>query len=224
MKTAAKKKAASAKKTRRIAPPAPRAVHPDDAAMSAIVAAGEVREAYEAAAAEAARDDAVAAATASGPVCSAPHALTREFFTAGLACFTVKVPAEFVFDRVNDPNEKGDWKTAYTFGVRKTESGGKVWYFVESVDGDKGTYLGVLEPDTGVVRLTKRSRFPAHSSRVRVATRVLKAIWDGRAEAVARAGWAVEHAGRCAGCREANLFDRVSAARGVCPDCCEVPF
>ncbi|HEY1187923.1 MAG TPA: DUF6011 domain-containing protein [Gemmata sp.] len=157
--------------------------------------------------------------------------LTREFFTAGQAVFTVELPEEFVKSRTDGR----DWRTHYVFGVRAVELSDKVRLFVDSFpQHEKAVYVGVLEPGNAIgtapdaktraeriVRLTKGSKFPPHSTRVEIVRRVLLAIWEGRAEDISKAGWRVMHDGRCARCRR-QLTDPVSIDRGIGPDCYEM--
>lgn len=145
-----------------------------------------------------------------------PAVLTREFFTAGRAVFTVELPAAFITARA----EQGEtWHTHYTFGVRRSEWNGREYLLVDSFTAyEKPVYLGKLREDTGDVNLTTGSKFPADATRVKVVTKVIKAVWEGRGEDIAKAGWRVMHDGRCSKCRR-SLTDPLSLDRGIGPDC-----
>ena len=152
-------------------------------------------------------------------VAAQPAVLTREFFTAGRAVFTVELPAAFITARA----EQGEtWHPHYVFGVRRSEYNGREFLLVDSfVAYEKPVYLGKLREDTGDVSLTPGSKFPADATRVKVVTKVLKAICEGRGEQIAAAGWRVMHDGKCSKCRR-QLTDPLSLGRGIGPDCYEM--
>ncbi len=55
----------------------------------------------------------------------------------------------------------------------------------------KWVYTGIVHPRLGTIRLTTKSAFPAHATRVKVAEHVLRAIFGNRAGDIERANWTV---------------------------------
>lgn len=116
--------------------------------------------------------------------------MTRDDLTAGLVTVTVTLPETFVRAR----QLCGDtFRPAYTFRVERVDSGALFLSCrTETAKGERWVYAGVVHPTTGSVRLTTKSAFPAHATRVRVADRVLRMLFTGNAERIAAAGWRVE--------------------------------
>lgn len=111
--------------------------------------------------------------------------LTREFFTADLAAFTVTPPANFVRVRelLGSP-----YHSEYSYQIERVGTA----HYVRVLTGSRFVYLGALKPETGEVTLTAKSAFPATATRVKVIQRVLAAIWQGRGDAITKAEWRVE--------------------------------
>ena len=115
--------------------------------------------------------------------------MTRDILTSGTVLLTV-VPAEtFVLTRklLGD-----DFHSRYEFRIERVEGDGSPVFFIQARTNGRWVYMGVVNPVKGCIRLTKKSAFPAHATRVRVADRVCQALCAGRADAIEAAGWAVE--------------------------------
>lgn len=112
--------------------------------------------------------------------------ITPEFVTAGNAIFTVH-------------NDKGDH---YTFKVRSKSHDhyGTTW-FVNLLTGPDNesdyTYVGILDKDSGSVRLTKKSKLTDDSKPVKVIRWALKLLW---AKKPLPAGYGIHGEGRCGRC------------------------
>jgi hypothetical protein len=154
--------------------------------------------------------------------------LTKNFFTAGKAIFTVEPSEAFVTAKA----QLGEtFHPHYTYRVDRVEMEAKgQWpaktcYFVKALSGPDNTsdyvYLGMLDAETGEVRLTQKSAFPATATRVLVVQRVLKAIFDGRGGQIAAAGWKVRHNGHCARCARVLTVPE-SIESGFGPECAKL--
>lgn len=135
-----------------------------------------------------------------------------EFVTAGNATFTVRQPAS----APGNPH--------YTFRVRKKEANPPYpeAYFVSLLTGPDNdsayTYLGVLNPQTGEVRLTKKSAYAEDSYPVRLLRRVLACLLAGKGLAITAAGYDVMHEGKCGRCGR-TLTVPESLDNGIGPEC-----
>ena len=142
--------------------------------------------------------------------------ITREFITAGKATFTLECPAGFQ----GNPH--------YTFKVRGKElddnSGNKI-FFVSLLAGPDNSsdyaYLGVLNSETGEVRLTKASKFNEDTLVVRLLRRVTARIWAGEEQAIEDAGFKLHHEGRCCRCGR-RLTVPSSIESGIGPECAQI--
>lgn len=109
--------------------------------------------------------------------------------TAGVTLLAVDVPDTFVRARqlLGD-----DFHARYEYRVECVEDReGYPTYFLSAKTGSRFVYVGIVHPTKGSVRLTRKSAFPAHATRVRVADRVLQALFAGRADTIEAAGWTV---------------------------------
>lgn len=127
--------------------------------------------------------------------------LSKEFITGGRAIFTVD-------------NGKGEH---YTFRVRKHKE--SMPFFVALLTGPNNlrdyTYIGVLNENTGEVRLTMRSRYREDTLAVKVVRWALAIIWGGHQ---LPEGYSIRHEGRC-GCCGRTLTTPDSLTRGIGPEC-----
>ncbi len=133
--------------------------------------------------------------------------LTKEFFTAGNAIFTVtSVTGEY-----------------YTYLIRKIETSSRYpeAYFVYLLTGPDNTadytYLGVVNKQTGDVRTTTKSKFNSQSKCVRVIDWALNLIWNDKQ---LPAGYSVRHIGKCGRCGR-PLTCPQSLDTGLGPVCSE---
>jgi hypothetical protein len=151
--------------------------------------------------------------------------LPKEFFVGGngsCSCvFTVKVPEQFA-------SEKG-CELHYTFKVSQSEPTER-WpnpaHFVNLLTGPDNTsdysYLGMLNPNTGEIRLTAKSCAGATAWSVRIVRRVMGAVFEGDGvESIRRNGWDIDHEGRCGRCGRALTVPE-SIEVGIGPDCAEI--
>lgn len=128
----------------------------------------------------------------------------RPFILAGKAIFTVSNPS----------GER------YTFRVRRVENDDRpAVYFVSLLTGPMNTsdytYLGLLNPATGEVRLTAKSRMTDDSTPVKVIRWALRRIWAG---ASFPQGYHAHHAGRCGRCGRLLTVPE-SILSGLGPEC-----
>lgn len=148
------------------------------------------------------------------------NALTKHFFCAGNCTFTVRVPEDFA--------GKNGCNLHYTFKVEKaepTERFPKPATFIKLLTGPDNTqdysYLGMLNEETGEVRLTQRSCVGETAWAVRIIRRVFGQMWEGEGcAAIERAGWHLHHEGRCGRCGR-PLTVPESLEVGIGPDCAE---
>lgn len=147
---------------------------------------------------------------------TAQRDIDRTFVLAGDAIFTVTLPADFAA-RHKIPGH-------YTFRVKHKPADSQ-WteaWFVELLAGPDNTddfdYVGKLDPQTGSVRLTRKSRYSPDAMVVRVLRRVLSRLWAADLGPVREAGFAVAHAGRCGRCGR-TLTEPESIATGIGPVC-----
>lgn len=143
--------------------------------------------------------------------------ITKEFILAGKAIFTLEVAPDFA--------QANGTPAHWTFKVRGKElddgSGNRI-YFVSLLAGPDNesdyAYLGVLNPETGEVRLTKASKFSETTLAVRLVRRTFARIWAGEQGAIEAAGFRLHHEGRC--CRCGRLLTVPSSIEsGIGPEC-----
>jgi hypothetical protein len=129
--------------------------------------------------------------------------VNREFLTAGKATFTVD-------------NGRGDWQT---YKVAKSRDEANPVYFVSVMDGPDNqssyAYIGLLDPNSGEMRVTRKSRYAEDHRFVRIARFALRVVF-GKQELPA--GYDVKHAGRCGRCNR-MLTTPESLASGIGPEC-----
>lgn len=131
--------------------------------------------------------------------------ISKQFITAGKATFTVQ-------------SVSGDY---YTFRVNRKEASGnyKEAYFANVLTGPDNTtdytYIGMVDPQTGRVALTKSSKYNADSTIYRVLGWALHHIWNQKE---IPAGYQIRHEGHCARCGRA-LTTPTSLDTGIGPEC-----
>ena len=111
--------------------------------------------------------------------------VTKQFILAGKSIFTI-----------HNPNGQ-----QYTYKVVKKTYRNSPIYFVNLLTGPNNlsdfTYIGVLDPDKGEVRLTRGSRLTSDSLPVKVIRWAIKHIWIG---SEFPPGYGVASEGRCGRC------------------------
>jgi hypothetical protein len=143
----------------------------------------------------------------------------REFMMAGggRVIFTLAIPASF-------RRENKECKEHYTYRVIFREATDK-WpenWFVNLLAGPDNLsdyqYLGMLNPETGELRLTNKSRMSENSWPVRLVRRVFAALWAGDDDKIEAAGFELMHSGRCGHCGRV-LTRPDSIEIGIGPTC-----
>src|SRR4051812_6877699 len=129
---------------------------------------------------------------------TAPAPLTRDTLTAGTVLLTVEPDPHWRFARLMCGDE---YHEGYTYRIeRVADANGRTFtLFLHTLtanprkpnDPGRFVYTGVVHPTLGTIRLTAKSAFPAHATRVKVAEHVLRALFTGRAADVAKANWKV---------------------------------
>jgi hypothetical protein len=134
--------------------------------------------------------------------------LTKDFFFGGNATFTVD-------------NGKG---THYTFKVSQPKKDNERFtgvkpHFAKLLTGPDNTsdysYLGMVNPETGEVKLTTASRMTADSLPVKVLAWALGRVIKG---GQLPEGYSIRHEGKC-GCCGRALTVPESIERGIGPEC-----
>jgi hypothetical protein len=146
--------------------------------------------------------------------------LTKDFLTAGCAIFTVEPSNQFKQAMAQQGKQTADH---YTYRIEKAEfEDGRSMHFVQTLTGPENTsdytYVGVLHPNHGSIRLTRNSKFHPAATPVQIAQRVLQCIFAGQREEIERAGWKVHHMGKCGRCGRA-LTTPESCESGIGPEC-----
>lgn len=123
------------------------------------------------------------------------------FFQGGHSIFTV----------ANPTGER------YTFRIGRKEE--KQPFFVGLLTGPDNehsyTYLGVFNPETNEVRLTKKSRYTPDSKPVKVVQWAVKKV---AAQSDLPDGYSIQHSGKCCCCGK-TLTEPTSILNGIGPIC-----
>lgn len=133
--------------------------------------------------------------------------LTKEFVTAGRALFTVETP-----------------ESHYTFKVTKKEATEQYSeaFFVQMLTGPENTsdytYIGMLNPNSGEVRLTKKSKMTKETFAFRLLNRMLNRVWQDAHEDYQKHGYDIRHSGKCGKCGR-TLTVPASLDSGIGPEC-----
>jgi hypothetical protein len=142
--------------------------------------------------------------------------ITKDFVTAGNATFTLSLPEQYGVEQ--------GLRGHYTFKCRFKEgqNGFKDTYFVSLLTGPDNysnyTYLGMLDPVTGVVRTTAKSCMNGESLPVRLLNRALQLVWENNPEPLVNAGFNLLHEGKCGRCGR-KLTVPESIESGIGPEC-----
>ncbi len=144
--------------------------------------------------------------------------IDKTFVLAGDATFTLELPATYA--------ETHQLKPHYTFNVNMKEADGKFpdTWFVKLLTGPDNksdySYVGMVEPFNGNVRLTRASKLTADSLVYKLLLRTLSRVWKDEQSALAEHGFKLHHEGRCGRCGK-PLTTPLSVERGIGPDCWE---
>lgn len=131
--------------------------------------------------------------------------INRQFVTAGKAIFTVSNPT----------GERYTYRVTHKAG---TEQYAPVWFVALLTGPDNQedyTYMGILDAETGAVRLTKKSKYQDDTKAVRVIRWALGIVYNN---GTMPEGYAVHHEGRCARCCR-PLTVPESVISGFGPEC-----
>jgi hypothetical protein len=88
-----------------------------------------------------------------------------------------------------------DVRDEYVYRIDRVDGpNGTYTLFLQCLDQKPGkapkyVYTGVLDPRRGTLRLTKRSAFPEHATRVKVARIALPLLFAGKAAELKAMGW-----------------------------------
>ena len=137
--------------------------------------------------------------------------VSKQFILAGDAIFTVELPPD-----AEQPH--------YTFKVQRIEANDR-WpesYFAKLLTGPDNTrdytYLGKLNPETGIVSTTAKSASYDGSFVLRLLNRMLARIWANDHNAYEQHGYHTHHEGRCGRCGRVLTVPE-SVESGFGPEC-----
>jgi len=141
--------------------------------------------------------------------------VSKEFVLGGKATLTIENDAAWASQNAAPAH--------WTFKITKKEvSEGNNLFFVSLLTGQDNSrsfsYVGTLNPDNGVVRLTAKSKVTAETLCFRILNRVLRLIWANETDAITKAGFDVHHSGRCGRCGR-KLTVPESIKTGFGPEC-----
>ena len=141
--------------------------------------------------------------------------ISKEFVTAGKATITIENNAAWAVQN----SAPAHW----TFKVNKKEvSKDNNLFFVSLMTGSDNeksfSYIGVLNPNTGVVKTTAKSKITDDTLSFRILNRVIGRVWANEVDAITKAGFEVHHSGRCGRCGR-KLTVPESIKTGFGPEC-----
>ena len=131
--------------------------------------------------------------------------VNKQFVTAGNAIFTVQ-------------SISGQY---YTYRIARKEANGsyKETFFASVLTGPDNTsdytYVGILNPITGAVTLTKSSKYDRDATLFKVLNWALNHLWN---EKPLPEGYQIRHEGRCGRCGH-PLTTPTSLDIGLGPEC-----
>lgn len=144
----------------------------------------------------------------------------KDFILAGRAVFTIDIPSSFIAAQKDGIT----CKPHYTYRVKKSKPTAQYResWFVELLTGPDNTnsytYVGMLNVETGELRLTKKSKYHEDIPPVRLLTRILARVWSDEVDEISKAGFTLHHAGKC--CRCGRLLSTPESCKiGIGPEC-----
>ena len=109
--------------------------------------------------------------------------------------FTVQLPSAFVEANKCNPH--------YTYRVTYSADRGGM-YFIGLLAGPDNlrsySYMGLVHPETGDIRLTRASKFNESTLAVKLVKRVFANVWAETWDRIEAAGFALHHLDRCGRC------------------------
>ena len=137
----------------------------------------------------------------------------KSFILAGKSTFTVQIAPEDVAKEGCSPH--------YTYRVKHKAAEGTYGdiYFVSLLTGPDNeasySYVGVLDPASGRVRMTAKSKVAETAPSVRVLRYALEKVWTNQG---LPDGYKIHHEGQCGRCGR-KLTTPESVERGIGPEC-----
>jgi hypothetical protein len=132
--------------------------------------------------------------------------INRQFITAGRSIFTVKS---------GRTGEHVTYRVAHKAGTDKFPPAWFIFVLTGPDNTSDYTFLGLLDPETGRVRLSRSSKFTEDSRPVKVVRWALEQVWKNR---TLPAGYEIHHEGRCGKCGRL-LTTPTSCKLGIGPEC-----
>lgn len=142
--------------------------------------------------------------------------ITKQFVLAGKAIFTLEIPATY--------QQAASTRPHYTYRVKHKEADGQFddTWFVSLLTGPDNTsdytYVGLLLPHDGGLKLTKKSQFTDDTPPVKLFRRTLARLWANEQAAIEAAGFKLHHEGRCGRCGRVLTVPE-SVESGFGPEC-----
>ncbi len=142
--------------------------------------------------------------------------ISKAFVTAGKAYFTIEVPAAF--------QQEHDTPAHWTFQIRHKEAKGQwaeIWFVSLLIGPDNWRNyqcFGMLNPETGTIRMTSKTTMTLNTWSVRILGRVLANVWADTTKRITDNGFDVHHMGKCGSCGRA-LTVPASIKSGIGPIC-----
>lgn len=148
--------------------------------------------------------------------------ISKEFVLGGKSIFTLEIPHEWASE--HSCNAHYTYKIVLKKGNDGSDGRPKSSdiYFVNLLAGPDNTsdysYIGVLDINSGFVRLTRSSKITEKCMSYRLLNRVLLNLWRGEEGRILEAGFDVHHEGRCGRCGR-KLTVPESIRSGFGPEC-----
>ena len=142
--------------------------------------------------------------------------ISKEFVIAGNATYTLALPEQYAAEEQLKPH--------YTFKVRFKEgnNGYGDTFFVSLLTGPDNyvnyTYLGILDPNKGIVKTTAKSCLSSDQLPVRLLNRALTLVWQNNVQPMLEKGFNLHHEGKCGRCGR-KLTVPKSIETGIGPEC-----
>lgn len=133
--------------------------------------------------------------------------------------FTLEIPKSFQLNN-KFSNSHFTYKIKYKYNSETSEK-----WFVSLLTGPDNTknytYIGCLNPDTGELFFTAKSKISNEAWSVRLLRRVLACLWEDSLDEIEKAGFDLHHEGKCGRCGK-KLTHPESCKFGIGPICDEI--
>lgn len=136
--------------------------------------------------------------------------ISKDYVLAGRAKFTIEFPEEYA--------KKHGLGGHITYRVNASKDGNV--FFLAVRNGEHGTfnYLGLLDPDTGIIKTTRKSTLDGEAIAFKLVQHTLRRIFTGESHKIRAAGFEVHHSGICGRCGHV-LTTPESLESGIGPEC-----